>query len=448
MTESKNTASHNRTLRQRALSTLSILLLLLLPLYRASAATPSTGEKSDAAAGSDMDTIKIGFITSLTGPASRGGVDMVNGFNLYLDQVHDQIAGHNVKLIVEDDQSQQSVAAAKLRKLVETDKVNAVSGIILSNIALFIAPLVDTLETPMVFSIPNADDITQRRHTKWAIRLSSSSSQSSHAFGEWARKHLHYKRVVTFGLDYALGWEGIGGFQTTFEQGGGQVVQKIWAPLFAPDYSEWIKKIRPDADALYMAVAANPSATVHKQYKELGGKLPVIGIGQGYDDRTLDSVGNLCLGEMSALHYSSSLNTPNNQRFVQAYRAKYPGVEPSHFSEAGYVSAMWIAKAAESLKGNVDNRAKLMAALKTVQLPDAPRGPMKLDSYGNPIENIYILRVDNVNGRYQNAVIDTYKSVSQFWKLKPEEYLQQPPYRFNSPSCKFCTDAPSTNASR
>ena len=94
---------------------------------------------------------------------------------------------------------------------------------------------------------------------------------------------------------------------------------------------------------------------------------------------------------------------------------------------------MWIGKAVESLNGNVEDKEKVLAALKSVQLKDAPRGPMTLDDRGNPIENIYVRRVVKIHDRLENKVIETFPHVSQFWKWSEDEYLKRPPYSKDYP---------------
>jgi branched-chain amino acid transport system substrate-binding protein len=100
------------------------------------------------------------------------------------------------------------------------------------------------------------------------------------------------------------------------------------------------------------------------------------------------------------------------------------------------IRTRWIIEAIKAINGDVENRPKLMDALRKVELKDVPRGPMKLDSYGNPIQNIYIRKVERVGGELQNTVIQTYPGVSQFWKYKPEEFLKQPVYSRDFPPLK------------
>jgi branched-chain amino acid transport system substrate-binding protein len=126
-----------------------------------------------------------------------------------------------------------------------------------------------------------------------------------------------------------------------------------------------------------------------------------------------------------------------NTQFVKAYRAKF-GKVPSYFSETCYTTGRWINEAAQAVGGKVEDRESFLAALRKVEIPDAPRGPIKLDSYGNPIQNIYVRKVEKKDGELWNTVIHTFPAVSQFWKYPPEEFLKQPVYSRDFPPCKHC----------
>jgi branched-chain amino acid transport system substrate-binding protein len=166
-----------------------------------------------------------------------------------------------------------------------------------------------------------------------------------------------------------------------------------------------------------------------RQYSEFGLKKRILLIGAGTttDEHVLPSMRDEAIGTITALHYSAALGTPANQRFVAAYRARYNKV-PSYYAESMYTGAKWIAAAAERVHGRVEDRSALMTALREVKVADLPRGPVELDEYGNPIENVYVRRVERVNGALQNTVIATFPRVSQFWKYNPVDYLKQPLY--------------------
>jgi branched-chain amino acid transport system substrate-binding protein len=383
--------------------------------------------------------IKIGFLAPLTGGAAQVGRDMENGFTMYLDEVGHQMAGRKVEVIAEDTAGNPGTAIAKFRKFVESDHVDMVMGEAFAHIGYALAPKAEEYKMPTIFPVIAADDLTQRKPSKWVVRLGWTGSQPSHPFGEYAAKTLGYKKVAVFGTDYAFGYEVVGGFQRAFEEAGGQVIQKLWAPLGTTDLAPYLTQIKREADAAFIIVVAASALRFPAQYRDAGltGRLPVIGGAVIVDESILPNFGDEALGMVTPLMYSAALDTPANRRFVAEYRKKY-GKVPSYFSETCYTSGRWIAEAAKGVGGRVEDREKFMAAFRTVELPDAPRGPVKLDAWGNPIQNIYVRKVERRNGELQNTVIHTFPAVSQFWTYKPEEYLKLPVYSRDYPPCRFC----------
>jgi branched-chain amino acid transport system substrate-binding protein len=138
-------------------------------------------------------------------------------------------------------------------------------------------------------------------------------------------------------------------------------------------------------------------------------------------------MGDEAIGVITALHYSGALDTPANRKFAAAYRARFNRV-PSYYSESMYTGGHWLTAAIEALEGRVEDRPALLEAIRQAQPAGLPRGPVQIDDYGNPIENIYVRRVERVNGMLQNTVIHTFPRVSQFWKYDPAAYLREPIY--------------------
>jgi len=381
--------------------------------------------------------IKIGLIAPLSGGMAATGKDMLNGFQLYLEEIGYQAAGRKIELIVEDDEAVPATGLTKTRKLVEKDGVHVMTGGLMASTGYALAPYIDSKEIPMTYPIMAPDDLTQRQRAKWIVRTGWNSSQPNHALGEYAYQTLKYRKAVIMGLDYAFGWESAGGFQKTFEDAGGKVIQKIWCPLTVTDFSPYLSQISKDADVVYILFLGRATLQFTKQYQEFGlkGKLPVVGGGTSTDEHALPSMGDEALGIITALHYSEALNNPANKKFVKAFREKAKKAA-SYYSEGTYTGARWIVEAIKAVKGDVENRPKLMEALRKVQLTDLPRGPMHLDAYGNPVENVYIRKVERVGGELQNTVIHTVPNVSQFWKYKPEEFLKQPVYSREYPPLK------------
>ena len=385
-------------------------------------------------------SIKVGFITDLTGVAAQAAKDMVNGLTMYLDEIGYQMAGRKVELIVEDSQGRPDVALGKLRKVVEHDRVHLVAGVLFGHLGYALAPKIEEYRIPGMITTAASDDLTQRLKYRWVVRTGWSSSQPSHPFGEYAAKTLGYRRVAVIASDYAFAWEVVGGFQKTFEESNGQVVQKLWVPLGAMDLSPYIARLRRDTDAVFTMIAGASTIQFFKQYQDAGltGKIPLIGGGPAVDEALLPQMGDEALGVMTPLIYSAALDTPANRKFVKEYRAKF-GKVPSYFSETNYTSGRWIHEAVKAVGGKVEDREAFLAALRKVEIPDAVRGPLKLDAYGNPIQTIYIRKVErNKEGELQNTVIVSLPAVSQFWKSSPDEYLRQPLYSRDVPPCRHC----------
>jgi len=400
------------------------------------AALASVAVAGDAAAQGPM---RIGFLAPLSGAIAAAGRDMYSGCELFWQESGWQLAGRKLEVILEDNEGLPATALTKLRKLVESDQVHMVAGVILSNVAYALVPYIEAQGIPTLYPINSADDLTQRKRPTWLIRTGFSAGGNMHPFGEYAAKVLGYRKVVTIGLDYAFGWETVGGFHKSFEDNGGQIVQKLWVPLNVQDYGPYLAQLRKDADAVFVNALGRWTLLFAKEYAASGlrNRLPLIAGGTYTDEHILPQLGDESLGVVSAHHYSASLDTPANRRFRAAFEKAYNRT-PSFYSENCYTGARIIGEAVRAIGSRVEDRAALMAALRKVEIQDAPRGPVKMDPYGNPTQNIYVRKVERVGGRLQNTVIHTYPAVGQFWTYNPEEFLKQPVYSRDFPPCRHC----------
>jgi branched-chain amino acid transport system substrate-binding protein len=383
--------------------------------------------------------IKIGFLAPISGAIAQAGKDMYSGCELYWEESGGQLAGRKLEVTLEDNEGLPATALTKARKLVESDKVHMLAGVILSNVAYALVPYIEAQGIPTIYPINSADDLTQRKRPKWLIRTGFSAGGNMHPFGEYTAKTLGYKKVAIVALDYAFGWETAGGFHKSFEDNGGQVVQRIWVPLNVQDYAPYLSQIKNDVDAVFVVALGRWTQLFAKEWatSKLKERIPLIANGTYSDEHILPQLGDETIGVISAHHYSASLETPANRRFRAAFEKKYSRT-PSFYSEDCYTGAQVIASAAKAVGGRVEDRPAFMAALRAVEIADAPRGPVKLDAYGNPTQNIYVRKVERVGGKLQNTVIQTYPAVSQFWKYNPEEFLKQPVYSRDFPPCRHC----------
>ena len=383
------------------------------------------------------DPVKIGFIAPLSGIFAPAGKDMHEGIKMALEQAGYQAGATKLELIAEDHEGNPATAQAKYRKLVTQDKIHALAGVLLSNIGYALVPPIERDRTPSLF-LTTPDDLTKRKPSKYILRSNFAASQPMHALGDYAAKTLKYKRVVTMAMDNPFGHEQIGGFQRVFEDSGGKVVQKLWVPLNAVDFAPFLSQVPRDVDALVQVFVAGQAVRFAKHYGDsaLHGRVPLIGSGVFADQSALVGMGDEVIGHVGALIWAPTLDNPANRTFMRLAEEKLKRT-PSYFHAVMYSAGRWIIEAVKALDGKVDDSDRLLAAIKKASetTPD-PRGPIKLDEYGNPTENVYIVKVEKVGGKLQNTVIHTYPMVSQFWTYKADDFLKTPAYDRGYPPVK------------
>jgi branched-chain amino acid transport system substrate-binding protein len=407
-----------------------LLALTVLVVTAALAAGPSLAQKGP---------IKIGMLVPQSGPLAANGKDMINGYELFFEQNGYKLAGREIKFIVEDSEGKPATGLTKVRGLIDGQGVHLVTGPLSAAVGYAVAPYIDSKKVPALYPIVAADDLTQRKRSRYIVRTGWASSQPSHPFGKWVYDTLKYKKIATIGYDFAFGWEVVSGFQRSYEEAGGEIVQKLWPPLGNADFAPYISQLKRDADAVFAQFSGADALRFAKQYQEAGlkARLPLIGGGTFTDEHVLRTMGDEVLGVITPLHYSAALETPANRAFAQAYETKFKQI-PSYYSEGTYVAGLVLKAALESIGGDIENVDRFLGALRKVDLSAMPRGPMTFDDYGNPTMNVYVRKVERVNGRLQNTVIHTFPAVSQFWTYKPDEYLKAPAYSRDSPPCKHC----------
>ena len=402
-------------------------------LSLAVSATLVAGAMSLPAQAAD-EPIRLGFLTIKSGALAAGGKQMEDGLRLFLKERNNMIAGRKVELFVGDTGGQPAITKTKAQELVEKNKVHVIIGPLAAFEALAIDDYIRSSETPIISPSAAAEDMTQRKPNPWFVRAVGTSAQPHHPLGEYAAKTLGYKRIAIIADDFAFGHEIAAGFQRTFEDNGGKVVQKLWSPLNVADYGTYIGQIKPNVDAVFAAFAGGNGIKFLKQYNEYGlkAKIPLLGAMTTVDEGVLKSMGDEAVGVVSAGWYTSAINNPNNKRFAGEINRDYKQ-DPGYYSIGAYGAAMMLEEAAKAVKGKVEDKTAFMAALRKVQVANDPRGAIQLDALGNPVMDVYIRKVERKDGRLVNSIVKTYPAVSQFWTYGTKEFLANPVYSRDYP---------------
>ena len=287
---------------------------------------------------------------------------------------------------------------------------------------------------PVVMDPAGADSVTQWDRTPTVVRTATSSSQIGHPFGDYLYKELGARNVTFIGQDYTFGHEVTLGAVQTFKAAGGKVAKIVWNPIGTKDYGPTVASIDPSSDAVVAVVVGADRVRLFeawfnfgmdKKFKIYGGYWMHQDVLPQLDERAIGMIGN-------SLNYAAGLDTPENNAFTAAFAKKYKRL-PSWFAESGYTASLWTKTAIDKISGKVEDRDAFLKAMRTVEIK-APRGPLKLDAYDNPIQNVYVSRIQKIKhpvlGEVMtNVPIKTYTAVSQFWTWSPEEYLKRGPYK-------------------
>lgn len=390
------------------------------------------------AALAQTEPIRIGLITVKTGPLAGPGRQMEDGMRYFLKERNYTLAGRKVELVVADTAGQPATARNKAQELVERNKVDVLVGPFAATEMLAIRDYPGEAKVPLIVNNALAEDLTQRMHSPWILRATGTSGQLMHPLGEYTVKTLGYKRVALIATDFAYGHEAMGAFQRVLEENGGRVVQKIWVPPTASDFAGYISQIKTDVDAVVASFSGSSATGFMRQYSEFGlkGKLPLVVSHSTVDEPLLPEEGEGAVGVISSGMNSAALDTPANKAFVAGYR-KETGADPGYSAVGSYVAGLFLESALKTTGGKTADRQALAKALRSAKLASSPRGPLQVDDYGNPVGEIYIRKVERINGKLQNTVIKTYPNQTQFWTYDTKQFLAAPVYARDWPQSKF-----------
>jgi branched-chain amino acid transport system substrate-binding protein len=374
--------------------------------------------------------MRVGFLTVKTGPLASGGLQMEQGLTLYLKERNNTLAGRPVQLFTGDSAGAPAVARTKMQELVERDNISCLIGPLATAEALAVDDYIRDKQVPTL-SVAAAEDMTQRKANPWFCRATSTSAQCSYAMGDYAAKELKYKRVAMIADDIAYGYELNAGFQRTFEEAGGKVVQKLWPPLNAPDYGTYIAQLKSNVDAIFIGFAGSNGLKFLRQYKEYGGKIPLLGGMTAIDESLLKQMGDEAIGSLSTCWYSAQLDNESNKKLVAGMQRDYK-VDPGFYAAATYTNGAVLEAALTQIGGKIEDKEALIKALRGIKVAETCRGPVSFDKYGNVVGNIYIRKVEKKGSALVNSVIKTYPNVSQFWTYNADEFLKKPVYNRES----------------
>ncbi len=356
-----------------------------------------------------QETVKIGLILPMTGPFASTGRQIEAAAKLYMQQKGDTVAGKKLQLIVKDDTGVADVTKRLAQELIVNDKISVMAGFGLTPLALAPAPLATQAKVPQVVMAAATATITEA--SPFIVRTSFTLPQATVPMADWASQN-GIKKAVTLVSDYGPGIDAEKAFTGAFTTKGGQV-ENLRVPLANPDFSPFLQKVA-DAkpDALFVFVPSGIGAQFMKQFVERGldkSGIKLIGPGDVTDDDILNGMGDVALGAITTHHYSVAHDSPENKAFVEAFKKANPNMRPNFMAVGGYDGMHLIYEGLK--KTNGQGGQALIDAMKGMSWT-SPRGPVSIDPQTRDIiQNIYVRKVERVNGELYNVEFATIPNV-------------------------------------
>ena len=340
----------------------------------------------------DGHKLKVGMITTLSGGGSGLGIDVRDGFMLAIK------GNKNIEVIVEDDQRKPDIAVQLADKMIQSDKVDVLTGIIWSNLAMAVVPA--AVNQGKFYLSPNAGPSA----------LAGKGCHKNYFNVAWQNDNLHeaagghanaigFKKTFILAPNYPAGKDALTGFKRYFK---GELAGEIYTKLGQKDYSVEIAQIRASkADSIFFFLPGGMGIGFMKQYAQSGINIPVVGPAFSFDQGILKAVGNAALGVKNTSQWSKDLNNEANNKFVEDFKKEF-GRLPSLYASQGYDTGKLLISA--MIKASVKDIDSFREAIRSADFKST-RGSFKFSSNHHPIQDIYVREVIKEGDILTNKIV-------------------------------------------
>ena len=342
----------------------------------------------------DGNKAKVGMITTLSGGGSGLGIDVRDGFLLALK------GNNNIEVVIEDDQRKPDIAVQLADKMIQSEKVDILTGIIWSNLAMAVVPA--AVNQGKIYLSPNAGPSA----------LAGAGCHENYFNVAWQNDNLHeaaggyansegYKNSFIMAPNYPAGKDALTGYKRFYE---GELAGEIYTKLGQKDYAAEIAQIRASgADSVFFFLPGGMGIGFMKQFAQSGIDLPVVGPAFSFDQGILQAVGAAAMGVKNTSQWSKDLTNDANVKFVADFQAEY-GRLPSLYASQGYDTANLLASALDS--AGINDQDAFRSALKKADFAST-RGDFSFDTNNHPIQDIYVREVIKEGDVFTNKIIAT-----------------------------------------
>ncbi|MEX0405233.1 ABC transporter substrate-binding protein [Aquibium sp. LZ166] len=341
------------------------------------------------------EPVKIGMITTLSGGGAGLGIDVRDAFTLAMKKANNP----DIEIVTEDDAMKPELAVQIADKMVQSDKVDLMTGIIWSNLAMAVVPSVTG--QGVIYLSPNAgpSPLAGANCNENYFNVAYQNDNFHEAMGQYDNET--YKKTFILAPNYPAGKDSLTGFKRYYK---GELAGEVYTQLGQTDYAAEIAQIRASgADSVFFFLPGGMGIAFVKQYAQSGVDIPLTGPAFSFSQDVLPAIGDAAIGVKNSASWSQDLDNPANKEFVDAFKAEY-GRLPSVYAAQAWDTANLILSAVE--KADVTDKEAFRAALKEADF-DSVRGSFKFNTNQHPIQNIYVREVVKEGDVLTNKIVGT-----------------------------------------
>jgi branched-chain amino acid transport system substrate-binding protein len=348
------------------------------------------------------DPVKVGLVATLSGPGAPLGIHMRDGFLLALKELGGKLGGQEADVIVADDELKPDIGVAKVKALIERDKVNVIAGVIFSNVLMAVTKPAFESETFLISGNAGPSPLAGKACSPFFFSASYQNDQNHGVMGKYAQEK-GFKRVVLMAPNYQAGKDSMAGFKREFK---GEIADEIFTQLGQLDFSAELTKIASESpDAIFVFMPGGMGINLVKQFAQSGlsGKIPFLSAFT-IDETTLPATQDAAAGLLSGAEWAPNIGTQENKAFVAAYEKEY-GVVPSLYAAQGYDAAKLLDGALKITGGSTADKQAFRKALASAPFKSV-RGNFKFNTNGFPIQDFYVVKaVKRGDGKYATETV-------------------------------------------
>jgi branched-chain amino acid transport system substrate-binding protein len=349
-----------------------------------------------------QEKLKIGVITTLSGPPAVLGQQLRNGFNLAVKNLDGKLGGRDAEIIVQDDELKPDLAVTKVKAMVERDKVDFVVGPIFSNVLGAI--MKPATEGGAILISPNAGTSNfAGKDCNANFFVTSYQNDQVHAVSGKYAQDTGIKKVFLMAPNYQAGKDALAGFKDFYK---GEIADEVYVPLNQLDFSAELAKIAAaKPNAVFVFLPGGMGVNFVKQFRQAGLADAITFLSSfTVDESTLPAQQDAALGFFGGANWAPDLDNPQNKAFVAAYEKEF-GAVPATYAFQAYDAALLIDGALRQVQGNVANKDALRAALMKADFKSL-RGGFKFNANHYPIQDFYLVKVaKRPDGKYETEIV-------------------------------------------